>query len=184
MRTEVVAPTRPRAIRGAVAAVGAWIVGLGVATVAAGLVFGSRTLSSGALFFYNLHLVPLSPIDGVTDAGGNAVVQMLGTVGLAAALVPVVLLAIAGGVLAWRANAASVRDAAVAGVGVVPGYLVLSVVGAVAFAGPLFGGVYRPDLLLSALFAGVVFPVVGGVLGGAVGHALGSSVGRLRTRYL
>lgn len=184
MRTDSFAPTRRHAVRGAVAAVAAWVTGLAAATVAASLVFGSGTLSSGALFFYNLHLVPLSPVGGVTDAGGNAVVQTLGVPGLAAALLPVALLAIAGGVLAWRAQATSRRSSAAAGVSVVPGYLALSVAGALAFTGPLFGGVYRPSVLLAALLAGIVFPVVGGAVGGVVGHALGSAVARIRANHL
>lgn len=184
MRTESLAPTRGEAIRGAVAALGAWVVGLAAATVAAGFVFGSRTLSSGVLFFYNVHLVPLSPVRSVTDVGGNAVVQMLGTLGLATVLLPLVVLGVAGGVLAWRASAASTRDAAVAGVSVVPGYFVLSVLGALLFTGPLFGGDYRPDILLAALLAGIVFPVTSGAVGGALGFGLASAAGRLRSRLL
>jgi hypothetical protein len=183
MRTESLALTRGETIRGAVAALGAWVVGFAAATVAAGFVFGSRTLSSGALFFYNAHLVPLSPVGGVTDVGGNAVVQMLGALGLAAILLPLVVLGVAGGVLAWRGSAASTRDAALAGVSVVPGYFVLSVLGAILFAGPLFGGVYRPDVLLAALLAGVVFPATGGAVGGALGSGFGSVVGQLRSRF-
>lgn len=183
MRTESLVPTRREAIRGAVAALGAWVVGLAAATVAAGFVFGSRTLSSGALFFYNAHLVPLSPVGGVTDVGGNAVVQMLGTLGLATILLPLVVIGVAGGVLAWRARACSTRDATVAGLSLLPGYFVLSVLGAVAITGPLFGGVYRPDILLAALLAGVVFPVTGGAVGGTLGFGLGTAVSLLRARF-
>lgn len=183
MRTEVEALTREQAVRGAVAAVVAWAVGLVAATVAAGFVFGSRTLSSGVLFFYNTHLVPLSPVGGVTDAGGNAVVQMLGTLGLASVLLPCVVLGVAGAVLAWRTKVDSTRDAAVAGTSITPGYFALSVLGAVAFTGPLFGGVYRANVLLAALLAGIVFPVVCGAVGGALGFGVGNVVNRLRSRF-
>jgi hypothetical protein len=173
--------TRQRAPAGAIAGAVAWVVGLGLSTFGASFVFGSDTLSSSAFFFYNAHLVPLSNVGGVTTASGNAVLEMMSAYGYAAALLPALLLVLAGSVLAWRSSATSASDAALAGATVTAGYVVLSVVGAVAFTGSFFGGVYRPNILFAVLLAGVLFPVAFGALGGLLGLGVGRLGARVRS---
>lgn len=161
---------------GTVAALAAWVTGLVASVPLAGSVFGTASVWTGAVFFYDSHLVPLSPVGGGTG-GGNAVVRMLGPRGLAVVALPAVLLVVSGAVLAWRVDVADLGDAWVAGASVTPAYLLLGVAGAVAFTGRFFGGVYRPNFALAAV-AGVVFPLACGTLGGVL--ALG--LRRLRAR--
>lgn len=167
-------------VAGPVAGAVAWAVGLAASTFGASVVFGSDTLSASAFFFYNAHLVPLSNVGGVTTASGNAVLEMMGAYGYATVLLPALVLSVAGALVAWRLRAKSPRTAAADGATIVTGYVVLSVVGAVAFTGPFFGGVYRPNLLLAAVLAGVVFPVVFGAIGGLLGFGVGRLVARVR----
>jgi hypothetical protein len=66
-------------------------------------------------------------------------------------------------------------DGAVTGLGVVPGYLLLALVGVFLFsitAGPASG---RPDPVLGVVLAGIVYPAVFGALGCA---AAGATAGR------
>jgi hypothetical protein len=171
---------RRQVVMGAIAGTVAWAVAFGASTMGASGVFGTDSLSASAFFFYNAHLVPLSNVGGVTTASGNAVLEMLGPYGYAPVALPALVLLLAGAVLAWRSRTDSVRDAAAAGATVVVGYFVLSVVGALAFSGPFFGGVYRPNLLLAAVLAGVVFPVVFGALGALLGVGVGRLGARIR----
>jgi hypothetical protein len=162
------AVARERAPVGAVAGALAWLAGYAAAVEAARRLFGSPNPAWGAFLFYDVHLVPLTPVGGVTRAGGNAVVRMFGPVGLVGGVVPACLLVVAGGVVAWRANARSLRAGAVAGAAVTAGYLPLSVLGALVSTERFFGGVYHPELLATAAVAGVAFPVVFGGIGGVV----------------
>lgn len=173
--------TRRELAAGGVAGLTAWVVGLAASTLGASFVFGSDTLSSSAFFFYNAQFVPLSNVGGVTTASGNAVLEMMGAYGYAAALLPALVLLLAGATLAWRSTTGTVRDAAGAGARVTVGYAPLSVIGAVAITGQFFGGVYRPSIPFAVVLAGLVFPVAFGGLGGLLSVGVGRVLGRLRS---
>jgi hypothetical protein len=173
--------SRREAATGFLSGLAAWAVGLGLSTFGASFVFGSDTLSSSAFFFYNAHFVPLSNVGGLSTASGNAVLEMMGSYGYAAALLPALVLVLAGAAVAWRSATDTPRDAALAGATVTVGYVVVSLLGAVALTGSFFGGLYRPNVLFAVPLAGFVFPVVFGSLGGLFGLGVGRLGARIRS---
>ncbi|MFB6075019.1 MAG: hypothetical protein ABEJ89_08410 [Haloarculaceae archaeon] len=90
--------------------------------------------------------------------------------------VPVVVLLVAGVLLARRQHDDRVplpETAARTGVSLVPGYLLLGLIGVGLFSYPtLRGHVARPDVLGVLLF-GIAYPLVLGTVGGYVGAILG-----------
>jgi hypothetical protein len=121
--------------------------------------------------FFNSHFVDTTlrgaPIPVATSAIGGGV----GLTPLLYALPPALLLG--AGFLVGRSRGVETPDrGAVAGVAVVPAYLLLSVLGAALFvvsAGPATG---RPDPLLAAVLAGLVYPAAFGAGGGALAGVL------------
>lgn len=83
-------------------------------------------------------------------------------------LVPVLVLLVAGIMVAWSARTDDLVDGAVAGATVTLGYVVAVVVGLVVFA---YAG-NRPDPIPAVLVAGLVYPIVVGAIGGAIGTLL------------
>lgn len=165
-----VAVLREEAPHGVVAGVVSWVVSYAGAVRVAGWLFGRMDAAWGGLVLYNAHLVPLASVGGVTDASGNALIQMLGTTGLAVAALPAFLLLVAGIGTGWASGVRTRRDGAVAGLTVAAGYLPLSTAGALLFTGRLFGGVYRPSVLPSVVVMGLVLPGVLGAVGGVIGR--------------
>lgn len=120
--------------------------------------------------FYNAHLVDtvfrniplgdrsMSFIGG--DGGYSAVLYLL----------PVGVLVATGLALARYRGAGDPTTGALAGLTAVPGYLLLSLAGAVLFEISIAGVTGGPDLLLAAVIAGLVYPALfagaGGVIGG------------------
>jgi hypothetical protein len=86
-------------------------------------------------------------------------------------VVPPALLFAAGLALGRYRGVETPRDGAATGLGAVPGYFLLSLVGVFLFTittGPASG---RPDPVLAVALAGVVYPAAFGALGGAVAGA-------------
>jgi hypothetical protein len=140
--------------------------------------------------FYNAHTVGItvepsrqgssaSPFTAVL-VGGDGVTPLLYAV-------PVVVLAAAGGVVAFATGSRGSRHGLVAGLAVVPGYLVLAVAGVLVTStawsmGP--GGTASPAAVAAVVRAGFLYPVVcaggAGLLVGAVLDATGVSPPRSR----
>jgi hypothetical protein len=115
--------------------------------------------------FFNSHFVdtvvsgPVGATAGNAIGGGNGFTSVL-------FLVPPALLVGAGLAVGRFHGVETAESGALAGSAVVPGYLLMAVVGAVLFvvsAGPASG---RPDVVLAVVLAGVVYPTVFGSLGG------------------
>ncbi|WP_232686121.1 transporter [Halobacterium zhouii] len=123
--------------------------------------------------FYNAHFVPFTyPEDGGRAsanfiAGGDAPALLY--------LLPPILLAVAGFVLARAANARSADTGLRAGAGVVIGYLVFTVLGVFLFQHGSGAESIHPHYALAPLLAGIVYPVVFGGIGGALGGVTTSS---------
>lgn len=123
--------------------------------------------------FFNAHFVdtairglPLVEDSATTFVGGeNGFTIIL-------YLVPVGLLLAAGLALARHHRAASPREGAIVGLTVVPGYLLLSVVGALFFKVTGFGATVAPDLGMAVIVAGIVYPALFAGAGGALGGVL------------
>jgi hypothetical protein len=120
--------------------------------------------------FYNAHFVDTVFGGLPVAATGSAVGGENGFTPLLF-LVPPALLLAAGLAVARFRGADTPATGALAGLAVVPGYFLLSVAGVFLFtiaAGPARG---RPDPVLAAVLAGVVYPAVLGVAGGALAGA-------------
>lgn len=169
---------------GGAAGVAAWVLGY----LCTYLVVGSRLRESGlnrvleflgkgdvvptlvGWVFYNSHFVDTALSGAPVSVAANAIG---GDQGFTALLfvVPPALLSGAGLAVARYRAVGTPGAGALAGLAVVPGYVVPSAVGALLFtisAGPATG---RPDLLLAVVLAGVVYPGVFGALGGALAGA-------------
>jgi len=124
--------------------------------------------------FYNAHFVTTIldldvPVFGGTDAV-NFIAQS-DAFSPVLYLLPVLLLVGAGLAVGRRTGTTGdVGDAAVAGASVVIGYLPLALAGTVLFTVTVDSSSGSPDLLLAAVLAGVVYPVVFGAIGAVVAH--------------
>lgn len=125
--------------------------------------------------FYNAHAVDVQVPGflGGSPSSANYVAADDGSLWLLALLPPALLL-VAGFAVARvrRAGFETVADAAVAGATVCLGYVVLAVVGVVAFGVTVDAGVIRPDPIPAVLLAGVVYPLVFGAMGGVLATAI------------
>jgi hypothetical protein len=171
-------------VTGTAAGVAAWLVGYVCAYAVAGTRIREsalgrvlEVLGDGAAVyklvgwvFYNSHFVntvfeglPVA-VAGSAVGGENGFTPLL-------FVVPPALLFAAGLALGRYHGVETPRDGAVTGLGVVPGYLLLALVGVFLFtisAGPASG---RPDPVLGVVLTGIVYPAVFGVLGCAVAGA-------------
>lgn len=118
--------------------------------------------------FYNAHFVDTIfrgiPVFGDVARnfiGGDGFSELL-------YLVPIGLLLAAGVAVARVQGAAELSEGMVAGVAVVPGYLLLSVVGVFLFEISLEGVRGGPDVLPAIVLAGIVYPVVFAGIGGVL----------------
>ncbi len=166
---------------GTVAGVAAWVSGY----VCAYLIAGTRVRESGlnrvleflgegtviyklvGWVFFNSHFVDTVFEGAPVTVAANTIGGDDGFTTLLF-LVPPALL-VAAGLAVARYEGVATSDAGIrAGLSVVPAYFLLSILGAFVFtitAGPATG---RPDLLLAAVLAGVVYPAVFGAAGGAL----------------
>lgn len=129
---------------------------------------GDATYELVGWVFFNSHFV-----DAIIDAGffGSSTANFVGGEdGFSVLLfaVPVLLLVAAGLAVGRYQGVSGPNDGAIAGALVVPGYLVLSIVGAVLFRVEAGGATGEPDLLPAVLLAGLVYPLVFGAIGGVV----------------
>lgn len=131
--------------------------------------------------FFNSHLVDTVIEADVLGIGGASTMSFIGEDGFTPLLyvIPVAML-VGSGLAVGRSHGVTETPAgAVAGVLVVPPYLVLSAIGAVMFRvstealGASFSG--QPELLPAILLAGIVFPAVFGAIGGIVAANTGTS---------
>lgn len=118
--------------------------------------------------YYNAHNVAFTtPALGSGRTARNLVAD--GNAPMLLYLLPVVVLLLAGFVVARNADAVDADAGARAGVTVTVGYLVLAVVGLVAFRYSVGDSSVHVDYALGVLLAGIVYPVVFGALGGVLG---------------
>ena len=124
--------------------------------------------------FFNSHFVDTVVEADVLGFGGSTTVSFIGGDGFTPLLylIPMALLIASGLAVGRSQDVVGTAEGAVAGVFVLPSYLVLSAIGAVVFRvsaealGSSFNG--QPELLPAILLAGIVFPAVFGALGGIV----------------
>lgn len=166
--------------------VAAWLLGyLVVYLVSSGRVRGSigtqllTELAGGdatwklvGWLFFNAHFVDVvfdAPVLGVRAL--DLIAQYGGSSTYLYAVPPAFLLA-AGLLVGYRTGTEGLGDAAVTGFLLIPGYLLLSVAGALLFA--VGGGdvTAAPDLVTAALLAGLVYPALFGAVGSAAGDQL------------
>ncbi|WP_336133377.1 hypothetical protein [Natronomonas amylolytica] len=127
---------------------------------------GDATYELVGWVFFNSHFA-----DTIIDAGffGTSAANFVGGEdGFTALLyvIPPLLLLASGLAIGRYQGVTDANDGAVAGAFVVPGYLVLSIVGAFLFRVEAGGASGQPDLLPTILLAGIVYPVVFGAIGG------------------
>ena len=122
--------------------------------------------------FYNAHFVDVLVRGG--PLGESAFSLVGGQNGFTPLLyaVPVALLLAAGLALARYQRVESPSQGALTGLTVLPGYLLLSVAGAFVVELTAFGLHVGPDLVMAALLAGLVYPVLFAGAGGAIGGFL------------
>ncbi len=123
--------------------------------------------------FYNAHFVETVfrelPVIGdqstsaISGDGGFSVVLYV---------IPVGLLLAAGLALARSQGTETPTDGVLAGLTVLPAYLLLSVVGIVLFEVTLGGATGGPDRLTAVFLAGIVYPLLVAGAGGALGAVL------------
>lgn len=169
-------------VPGALAGVASWVLGYlltyllvssdlresGLNQFAQAFGDGDATYELVGWVFFNSHFA-----DTVIDAGffGTSTANFVGGEdGFTALLyvIPPALLIAAGLAIARYRGATDVNDGAITGALVVPGYLVLSIIGTFLFRVEAGGASGQPDLLPTILLAGIVFPVVFGAIGGAI----------------
>lgn len=182
MSTDIDTDTLP-VVEGVVAGFGAWIVGYVLTYILEGTRLRESDMNRFIEFFegdpatyelvgwafYNAHFVDIV-YDGFA-AGGLPANYIGGDDGLTSLLyvIPPLILFAAGLAIARYHGTADRNQGAVVGVLVVPGYLVLAVVGAVLFEISAAGTTGHPDYLLSVVLAGIIYPAVFGAAGGVVG---------------
>jgi len=88
-------------------------------------------------------------------------------------IVPIVVLLVAGVIAAKRMGSRlDTQSAAAAGATVMPGVLVLSVLGIFLFEESDSGITVAPELAMGVLLVGVVIPLILGAIGGAISNEL------------
>lgn len=123
--------------------------------------------------FFNAHYVDVL-VPGVLFGGEQAVNLIDATQSIPAYLfaVPVVLLLLAGLVVAALSGERGLRQGALVGASVTVAYLPLAVLGAFVVGITAGDATAGPDLVTATLLAGLVYPLALGAIGGAVGGSL------------
>lgn len=118
--------------------------------------------------FYNAHLVetvvdlPVIGMRSTTYIGGDDGFSVL------LYLVPMVLLIVSGFLFARSQDVSGLKPGAKAGVYLVPGYLIATLIGVVLFKITAGGATGGPDLANAILMAGLSYPVSFAGTGGAI----------------
>lgn len=125
--------------------------------------------------FYNAHFVPTVFRD-VPIIGSHTTSYIGGQDGFTVLLylLPIGLLVASGFVLAQYNGATDPTQGAMAGLLLVPAYLLLSIAGIFLFEVAVGEASIAPDLLEGIFIAGIVYPLLFGGSGGAIGGILGS----------
>jgi len=132
--------------------------------------------------FYNAHFVDV--VLDIPILGSQTTAYIGGDTGFTPALylVPVVPLIAAGALVSRQQAATDPATGGLAGLSVVPGYLVLTMIGGLLFEITVGGATGGPDLTAAIILAGVVYPAVCAGLGGVGGPSSKTNGNRLRTR--
>lgn len=170
-------------VAGGIAGIGAWLLGYAITylivapevresplhQVIEALDGEPATYEMVGWVFYNAHFVNTVFRD-VPLFGGYATSFVGGQDGFAFLLygIPIVLLVTAGFGLARYRAADTPTEGALAGVSVLPGYLLCSMAGVFLFEVTLGQARAAPDLLSAILLAGIVAPAVWAGAGGAI----------------
>ena len=122
--------------------------------------------------FYNSHMVDtvVTDIPGISDQATNFIG---GDDGFSVFLyvIPVALLLIAGLAVGRSQGVTDISTGLVAGLTLVPGYLLLSVAGLFLFEATIAGSTVGPQRLQGLFLVGLVYPAGFGGLGGALAAA-------------
>ena len=120
--------------------------------------------------FYNAHFVTTVFRD-LPIIGSHTTTFLGGEEGFSLLLyaIPIGLLLAAGLGLARYRGAPDATQGALAGVAVLPGYLLLSIAGVFVFEVTIAGARGGPDLLPAIFLAGIVYPLLFGGAGGVLG---------------
>lgn len=129
---------------------------------------GDATYELVGWVFFNSHFV-----DAIIDAGffGTDTANFIGGddgFSTLLFLIPPALLIVAGVAVGRYRGVTGANDGAITGALVLPGYLVLSIVGAFLFRVEASGASGEPALVPAVLLAGIVYPLVFGALGGVL----------------
>lgn len=168
------------ATRGAIGGIASFVVGYLLIWILTGTKVASLTISGpfgGSIpdwrailwVFYDSHFVGTGTPEvfgpGGELWGGGDLVDTVGVLGVENVYaIPVVLLVIAGAVVAYLAGVDNPRDGMISGISITIGYLVAVVLGLFVAAQ---GGI-APSPLRALVIAGVVYPVAFGALGGTL----------------
>lgn len=137
-----------------------------------GNILQQQAMQAAGWVFYGAHNVDVT-ISALGQSQSQNVLQTLSGVTSIPVfvyyLVPIVVLVAVGYIVASRVRTGgNVAAGAAAGATVTIGYLILAVAGTFFFAIGSGGASAGPDLLTSALVAGLAYPVVFGAVGGAI----------------
>lgn len=168
----VIRGTAGGAIAFALGYLGTWVLaGTKAANVTAYGPFGGAIPDWKALFWllYDAHFVGTRTPEvfgpGGSLWGGGDLVDTAALLGVESLyVVPVVILVVAGAVLATRAGVPTPRGGAIVGATLAVGYLAAVVLGLF----PTTHGGIAPSPLRAIVIAGIVYPVVFGAIGGAL----------------
>lgn len=119
--------------------------------------------------FYNAHFVDTA-IEGIPMIGGSSTNFITGEAEFTMLLyvIPIALLIGAGLALARYESVESPTGGVLAGITVVPGYLLAIVAGVFLFEVSIGGVAAAPDMIQAIGLAGVTYPLVFGGIGGAI----------------
>ncbi|QSG03331.1 hypothetical protein [Natranaeroarchaeum sulfidigenes] len=117
--------------------------------------------------FYNAHFVDTT-FQNVPFFGSEAFIGGEDGFTMLLYVIPPLLLIGAGLAVARYSAAQNANDGAIAGISVVPGYLLLSIAGIFLFEVTLGDASAAPDLVAGVFLAGLVFPVLFGAVGGVL----------------
>ena len=117
--------------------------------------------------FYNAHFVDV--VIDIPILGSQTTAYIGGDNGFTIALylIPVMLLLAAGALGARRQDASDIGSGGLAGLTLLPGYLVLTIVGGFLFEISAGGATGGPDRTTAILLAGLLYPAVFAGIGGA-----------------
>ncbi len=167
------------AIAGALSFVGGYLVTLVLVAAVEAEEIAEELIEVSGWIFYNAQFVGTEQSAGGQTQSVNYVtgnVINLDVPALVYHLIPVVLLVLAGIVVARQAGAVEIGEGAMAGATLVAGVAVLALVGTFVFtvSESALGATVEtgPPLVESLLFVGVGYPVVLGAVGGAIGTQL------------